>query len=444
MTRFMAFARLLWFSVAAVSHIFAAMQSAFAQEKPVTNEEIPALVDDLVAPSPDYSSARRLEAIGKRATPELVRLLNDPKRCGVVDNRNGYKSARLKQVAHVLRFEHAPEVVEPLTRYLKSDEVTVRAAAALGLGVVASKECVTPVLEALADPNDRIADEAMLGIHWARKKKSYSEEFMQKVFPGLEKIARNRKREWNPYAYELLAAIDATRAVKFVESPDVLTVDNPHVFHAINALNEVGAKIDREKLLRFLQISRPIAGKNEDGFAYCAALHAYGVNPDANTEAILRGELKSEIDVVAMGAADGLAAMAGVINPRDFVFRRVDKVGQAGLTPRQRHFLLAPSVNGSLRGFFENESGDSWKEMLEALDAIGATEQAKVLRRAISLFEPQKPDVDDVKRRDQLDKFSPERQKTLDKLSEEYEKCRPNIGVLTMLYAAAHAKEFRE
>jgi hypothetical protein len=76
--------------------------------------------------------------------------------------------------------------------------------------------------------------------------------------------------------------------------------------------------------------------------------------------------------------------------------------------------------NGGLHQYFYNSTGDSWKEMMNALRAIGAERILSLFEAAQSVFPGGAPSPDREERWKQLDQIGEAGARKLEQLSQEY------------------------
>ena len=93
---------------------------------------------------------------------------------------------------------------------------------------------------------------------------------------------------------------------------------------------------------------------------------------------------------------------------RDRLEDRWRRIGYDALLPVERDFILtwwleAEASNGSLHQYFANSTGDSAADALAALERIGASRAATVLRDAMKLFGDGPYPTDRAKRNELLD-----------------------------------------
>ena len=83
----------------------------------------------------------------------------------------------------------------------------------------------------------------------------------------------------------------------------------------------------------------------------------------------------------------------------NLVFPRWDRDGYSSLTPAERVAYCIDALerevsNGGFRQFFDNSSGDTAMDTVAALDAIGASQAAALVHRAVAMFPGSDPPRD--------------------------------------------------
>ena len=132
----------------------------------------------------------------------------------------------------------------------------------------------------------------------------------------------------------------------------------------------------------------------------------------------------------------------------DLLFPRYDRDGFAALTPAEQvaHcvLLLESEVNnGGLDQFFWNSSGDTWRETIAALEAIGAPKFADIVRRAVAAFPGGEPPADRDARCDAMRGLPEAVSQAWFDLDGEFLDYPENLAALLRAYAKAHRAEFR-
>src|SRR5262249_20633352 len=136
-------------------------------------------------------------------------------------------------------------------------------------------------------------------------------------------------------------------------------------------------------------------------YVVAAALETLARQLGDQAQPLLEKALASDQEVIQESAAKGLATLAGLDDPVNFVLERVRRVGFDGLTGPQRVVYCgsqfdAEVCNGGIMQFFGNSSGDHAVETLEALRVLNHAESYGALDNAMNLVGPlaREPDRD--------------------------------------------------
>lgn len=420
-------------------------------DKPFTDAELKRLVGALSKPELSQANQYRFEFAGARVAPYLAKALANRAKFARRFGKPGefhYPPSPLDQVCSMIDRVHLPDVVAPLAKYLELKEPAYRKAAATALARLAAPETIAPTLRALDDPSDEVVEGAIMGIAQSVNQKSFDKPFLVAIFPGLVKVLARPSGPKDRDVPKLLLKIDRRRAIKVLRSAEVISFGNPYAAYSLSALNAAHVKVGHELLMPFLEAAKPREAEGRY-FSYCSALIAYGANPDGETEALLRAELKSPHSIVRYGASQGLAALAGAPNPLRFCRGKHTDAAFKKWTKPQRNAYVATCYesevyNGGVMQYFDNSAGARWKELRVALKAIGAVKHAAVFEKALAVFAPEKPRIDHEERREQTGAFSEAKRNKLHALTKQYNATGEEINVLVNLYAAKHPEHFRK
>lgn len=432
----------------AAEYEFAAREALTIPDN-ITDAEIRQMVSRLFVKKDDDFNFDRLKLVGAKAVPFLIDALEN-RNASTKRFSHGYPfgpNSAFERICDLLEPFGPPDAVRPLARYMDHKDDDVRKHAALVLGNIGTVEAIPPTLRALEDEDHYVRSYAMMGIRRGMEAQRCSRDYLNAVFPSLVKLLNRRDGSMSDTAPELLLAIDAERAVSVLLTDQIFTASNPVLGDIIRAMNQADRKIPHTDLLPLLKALRPLVDNYPHGREYAAALIAYAFNPDASADEVFHNELSSSNEDVREGAARALAILAGVTNPSDVVFGRVQKSGFDSLSPAQRHYFAVLIYDGEVRNgghsqYFVNSSGDHWKDALEGLTAIGAAERAKILRKATSLFGSDGPSEDNSARHGQLAGFKATQDEALDELDPQYYACKENVDFLLSQYVVTHRTEF--
>jgi HEAT repeat protein len=346
-------------------------------------------------------------------------------------------------------FENPVETDTPkLTELVRSGDKDARKEAALALGTIGSQPCITPMLVALADDDDYVRSYAMMGIERGIEANRCTREFLDAMFPAIEKLVARDDSTISGKAPELLLAISPERALPTLLAPQHFTPANSQLHYIVRALNRHGTKIPHENLLPLLGEIKTLIDKYPHDYEYAELLVAYAHHPDAQAEEVFRTEMESQNKEVKEAAAKCLAILAGVVDPYNVVASKIEESGFESLTEPQKHYSAvsiydAEVNNGGHSQYFWNSSGNNWKLALAGLLAIGSKERAQILQEAAATFGPLGPSENRRLRQEQLPEF-PKRSNRLDDLDTRYYDSKENIELLLSKYAIEHYADFME
>ncbi len=100
--------------------------------------------------------------------------------------------------------------------------------------------------------------------------------------------------------------------------------------------------------------------------------------------------------------------------------------------------------NGGLHQYFFNSAGDRADAVVSSLDAIGASQAAGIMRRALTVFDGTTPESDRGGRWEQMDAWTDEEKDLLAGLTSELYRARQDLGQLIAAYARAHQDDFSD
>jgi hypothetical protein len=117
--------------------------------------------------------------------------------------------------------------------------------------------------------------------------------------------------------------------------------------------------------------------------------------------------------------------------------------GLGSLTPAEQTFFLvwwfeAELNNGGFDQFFDNSTGNHAVHTVSALDRIGATTCANIVRRACALFPDSTPSSDWNTRQEQLCVITDDDEEAFESLTTEFYEYPDDIGGLLAKYWETH------
>jgi hypothetical protein len=130
------------------------------------------------------------------------------------------------------------------------------------------------------------------------------------------------------------------------------------------------------------------------------------------------------------------------------MFERIQSHGFESLTPSERAsfglmYLFLETNNGGLHQFFFNDAGKLASDALRGLEMVGAPATADIFRRAMSVFPNGLVPADQTERREFLcEALTPEQEKLLDELTQEFYRSSEPVAELLDRYIDQHPAEF--
>lgn len=408
--------------------------------------EICHIVENLFLPSDDEWNQPRLEMVGKRAVPFLVDALDDA-RIGtarfpdamVLDGQSA-----LERIVELLSPFGPPQAAQPLAKLIDSKDAHIRRYAGYGIGCIGALDCVAPMKKVLADDDDYVRHQAMMGIEKGLETQHSTQAFQEAIFLDLCALLDREESAFCDLPPKLLLQFDSDRAVPILFSEQYFNARNRELADIVKTVND--AQIDVP--LRQLKMAiRELKGSKMDvktGNAYAELLIAYGRNPDADAEQLFRDELGNEHGWIAYAAADSLMELAGVRDPVDYVLELSWSEASDQMTRPQRVYYLAWNYdsevqNGGHLQYFVNSTGADYPAALSALEEIGATQSAAILAGAIADVgldsETQQPDMEVEITKEVEDKLA--------KRNDPFYDSDESIDWLLKLYVLEHPEHFR-
>lgn len=178
------------------------------------------------------------------------------------------------------------------------------------------------------------------------------------------------------------------------------------------------------------------------------ALEALTTRLGDQVKPLLESALTSDQEEIQKSAARGLAKLAGLDDPVNFVLERVQTVGFEGLTSPQRivycAFLFDAEVcNGGIMQFFGNSSGDHAVDTLEALRILDHPDAYRALNAAMNLVGPLSREPDRDMRLAAFEDRYDDLKAGFEPLETAYYRTKGLLWQRMLLYAAANGDHFR-
>ncbi len=137
-----------------------------------------------------------------------------------------------------------------------------------------------------------------------------------------------------------------------------------------------------------------------------------------------------------------------LIKISEAVFARYSKVGFSHLSKPEQVFVCVWSLeaevnNGGFDQFYFNSSGDHAVETVDALESIGASHTAEIVRRANAVFGASGPSSVRAIRQEQLDALPESVRGSFDTLDQEFYAYKDDLEALLRAYVVANTKALR-
>jgi hypothetical protein len=256
---------------------------------------------------------------GDRAVPFLIKAVNEPRTWTAVFFHEGfdlYGASPFERICELLHNTAPAGAVSSVARYLKHPDPSFRRQAAWLIGGIGTSRCVTPLTVALADTELEVREYALIGIMNGLSANRRNEVFLRGMFPVIVSLLAAGTYEPQGPA-EIVGAIDITRAVPILESPQCFNVDNPQLSQVLAALDRENVKVPRAILAPLLRQTELLAVKDKRRESdYGAALILYARNPDLQAKSRFQALIRSPSFAIRCAASRGLEILAG-INPAE-------------------------------------------------------------------------------------------------------------------------------
>lgn len=385
-----------------------------------SRDQIAKLVDYFVfeAKSSDdaWAEKRVLAKLGKEAYPRALEILNDTsshERLTVLtDSTPWSQEAPICRLTEI--FDHdappPPEAADLLSPFLKSPSAVIRKRAAGIIGSVGSSRSLPDLRRALKDEDDYVKSYALMGIQRAiageRIKGTEKSQFYELVagmwpedtsFPVCEKIPT------------VMLGLDRTRSLDRLLAPDLFTLKFARVLSILEAFAEESIEIPRGKLLILIEDANREPIDTTAGVLGKAVslLGRYRMQEDVPTLERLADHPNEK---VARGAIKGLYSYHRYFEAVRDPWEVVDTAGWGALTVPEKHICAINELdgqvnNGGFAQYYFNSTGDHWRDALEGLRAIGATQRHKIMVATLEKFRQSEPSPSRDVRSAQLSKI---------------------------------------
>ena len=378
-----------------------------------------------------WEAEQRLVEAGAKAVPVLLEALAGGGLGLEVKGTDSFGHSQFSYVVGWLR-ELAPEeslpFIVPLAAHENRD---CRGEAVLALATLGFDECTDAVSKALntwdQDFRGEVLDMISFGFPEGR-----GPLFRERLFPLVVDLLVTERS-----APSALLALDQERAVQLLTAQSILRKENPNLDAVIQALelNEIPVPPEQMlSLLEQLQV-RAAKGLNPECMIYADALALFAQSGHPSVPALCREAVHWHQEGLSESAAERLCLIHGIDSPQEYINDLEDRDGLAGLSSVQRVFREVSSfhlevTNTGFDLYLSCVPDAEHRITLDGLMAIGARQDAALLRRAMELCATQAA-------RDQ-----PEQAEQLEQLEREYSREANPVHVLLLLFAVDHADEF--
>jgi len=226
--------------------------------------------------------------------------------------------APFNRVCDLLGHDPPAEFAPLFTPFLDDPSKEIRKDAALVLGNIGTETIIAPVRKALLDPDEYVRSYALIGFERARAEQRLGDSCRQELFPDLQRLLSEGQN--GDKAASLLLEFDEQQAMNFFLSEAVFTPKFMSLHDVLHALNEKRLLIPRDRLLALIEELETDEQKYPRTYQLGEALQSLGRHQVHDDQAILVKHLEHAGEIVAEGAAFGLAALNGLEGFRDRIW----------------------------------------------------------------------------------------------------------------------------
>jgi len=292
------------------------------------------LVKRLLDARTAWDARKELSMIGAAAVPSLAAALQDS-RFRATERTDIRIPAPLELVLELL-VPHGPDyVLEAALPLVSSPSDEVRKMAALQLAGLGRADTVPVLTKLLDDPDGYVRSYVAMGVERAVAAGRCDEDFRRGMYEGLlSQCDQDWAGETNE-APRTVVLLDSARAAVDFASPRWLSPDNRNVHRILEACNEAGVALPADVVRTLLDHSLPLAVGQRcypHQYVVAAALEALAMALGDQSRPLLESVLASDQEKIQVSAAKGLALLAGLDDPVDFVLEREQVVGFENLT----------------------------------------------------------------------------------------------------------------
>ncbi len=360
-----------------------------------------------------------------------------------------------------------PEIIEDLTALFRSDIASLRKLAVEHLAAFGREDLVISLTPLFSKPQSTDATKGLSeffirGVAIALAKNRATDGFRKACFSIVESAVDSSENFFlfgKDEPATVLLKLDPERA-----APKLIAqfgdTNAPKCWQSINAFLECPERVDAELLLELIKRCRNLDSTNPTRSATCfsAALKVLAAQKHPKAKALIDEELadesaapkdadrktRSAINICRRGASEALCILNDFTYPSRKLELRPYFVERRKMSTVESDFenMLDGEVrNGGFNQYFFNSAGNWWKADLGALERMGATEHANILRRACSVFPQAKPPVSQAAREKPMDNWSKQEKDLLDACDTDWYTAAESLEGKRLLYALKHRAE---
>ena len=398
-----------------------------------------------------WDARKELSMIGAAAVPSLAAALADARYHAADWPKSSQVPAPLESVLELLVPHGGQHVLAAATPLVESPSNQVRKTAALQLASLGRGDTLPLLARLLQDADGYVRSYVVIGIERAVSAGRADEAFRRGAY-DLVLAQCDQKWEGNVNdAADLVVKLDPQRAAADFASERWLSPANRYAFQILESCNEANLPLPEALTRRLLDHSLPQAvGPRcypHQNIA-AAALEALALSTGERARPLLEAAMGHEQEQVQEAAARGMLRLTGLGDPESYVFDRMKGMGPEALSPAQRVVYFAAVFdgevcNGGIMQFFGNSSGDYASDTLDALRELAHPQAEAALATAMKLVGPLAREPDRDMRLAAFEERYDELMAAFGPLEGEYYRTKASLRQKWLLYACAHADQFR-
>jgi hypothetical protein len=411
---------------------------------PPSPRQLDALVETIGQRKLTYKELQRIQRAGEQAVPPLLAAIRVESFLFRRYGESVLDGSVIKTALDLLEpFALPPAAV--LEKVLRCEDKPFREYALYHLARCGNDDAIEALRDGLRSESEGNRTWTLMGLEFLKESKRGSTRFRGDLFDAVVPVLADDRFGPAEHAPRALLALDFQRANYALLRDDVLSAENRAVYRVLEALKDANVAVPASRLRALLGAIEPKAAGFPFDYAYGEGLLLLARAEGAGAKDVIADAQGWGNDQVQEGAAEALGVAAGLKNVYGFVVGRYSRAGEAGLTQPQLYYLALSWLdgevsNGGFAQFYFNSSGELASYAVEAANAVGASQVARIVQEANALFGKSGPSRDRDRRMDQLSGID---EGALSALDQRYYKCGENVGVLLAKFVAANAEEFR-